>query len=264
MKKIDTTNIAGLAKAPFIKATHDHIKESIQDSTGNIIKGLYGYTTNDIIILYGCVVAVTGGAIPGTGTATLTAGAAYYNGEIYEVDANAALSTTNPQTLIWSVVTTYRSGDPVEWSDGTSRDLHRVDKLQLTAGTVGAGLADYDASTVKRYDTGWTALTAQNSWALTNAAYRRIGNVVYLRGLFTADGDETNATMATLPVGARPTISQVFTASYLSQTSPSFSGVGNVIIPTAGTIGANGTISGFVVGTSSGTIYLDGISFPIA
>jgi hypothetical protein len=151
MKKIDTTNIAGSAKAPFIKDTHDHYKEAIAEATSESVKGLLGgYTTNDLIVLWGCTVTVTGGAIPGTGTATLSAGAIYYNGEIYPVDANLALATTNPQTLIWSVATTYIASDStLEWSDGVIRDLHQIDKLALSAGTTGSGLADYDGATVK-------------------------------------------------------------------------------------------------------------------
>jgi hypothetical protein len=160
MKKIDTTNITGLQGAPFLKATHDHYKESIQDFMTDFIKAYVGsYTTNDVMVLYGCDVTVTSGAIPGTGTATLTAGAVYYNGEIYQVDANAGLSTTNPQTLIWSIATTYRAGDPIEWSDGTARELHRIDKFLLSAGTAGAGLANYNAATVK-YLTSTTDLGA--------------------------------------------------------------------------------------------------------
>lgn len=150
MKKIDTSAIAGAAGLPIIKATHDQWNENTAQVTASIVTGLLGsYITNDLIVLYGCVVAVTSGSIPGTGTATLTAGAIFYNGEIYQVDANLSLSTTNPQTLVWQVVTTYRSGDPILWSDGVTRNQHREDKLRLVAGTSGTGIADYGASSVK-------------------------------------------------------------------------------------------------------------------
>jgi hypothetical protein len=152
MKKIDTTNITGLQGAPFLKATHDHYKEAMQEINTSTVKALLDpYAANDVIILYGCDVTVTSGSIPGTGTATLSAGAIYYNDEIYQVDANAGLSTTNPQTLIWSIDTSYRAGDPVEWSDGPTRDMHQIDKFLLSAGTAGTGLANYDAATVKRF-----------------------------------------------------------------------------------------------------------------
>jgi hypothetical protein len=146
MKKIDTTNIAGSAKAPFIKDTHDHYKEAIQESTSEIIKGLLsGYTANDIIILYGCVVVDN---IPGV--SALGAGAIYYNGEIYQVDDEATITTTGSETLVWEIVTTYIAGDStLQWSDGVIRDLHQIDRMTLVPGLTGTGLADYNGATVK-------------------------------------------------------------------------------------------------------------------
>ncbi len=145
MKKIETTNIAGTQDAPFIKATFDHLNEANLNSTSDIIKGLLGtYTTNDIIVLFGCVVTAT---IPGT--SSITAGAIYYNGEIYEVDANASLVTTGSDILVWGIATTYRAGDPIKWSDGENRNLHQIDKFALSAGLSGSGLANYNGATVK-------------------------------------------------------------------------------------------------------------------
>jgi hypothetical protein len=145
MKKIDTTNIAGSAKAPYIKDTHDHYKESIQESTSFIVKGILGaYTEGDLIVLYGCEVTAN---IPGT--SSITGGAIYLSGEIYQVDANASISTP-ANTLVWGVVTTYIASDStLEWSDGVIRDLHRIDKLALTNAVTGSGLADYNGVTVK-------------------------------------------------------------------------------------------------------------------
>jgi hypothetical protein len=144
MKKIETTNIAALAKAPYLKATHDQYTETIQETTASIIKGLLGpYTTGDVIILHGCVVTAT---IPGT--SSVTAGAIYYNGEIYQVDANASIATA-ANTLVWNTVTTYRSGDPVQWSDLTSRNLHAEVKFVLSNAVSGTGIANYNGATVK-------------------------------------------------------------------------------------------------------------------
>jgi hypothetical protein len=149
MKKIDTTNIAGLAKAPYIKDTHNHYKESIQECTSEIIKGILGsYNSGDIIILYGCVVTAN---IPGV--SSLSAGAVYYNGEIYIVDDEATLTTAGLETLVWEIVTTYISSDStLEWSDGVIRDLHQIDRMTLVPGLTGTGLADYDGVTVGYLD----------------------------------------------------------------------------------------------------------------
>ena len=52
----------------------------------------------------------------------------------------------------------------------------------------------------------WTAPTFQNGWSqyagYTQVGYRKIGDMVYLRGLIT--GGTNNAAMFTLPVGFRP------------------------------------------------------------
>jgi hypothetical protein len=166
MKNIETTNITGSQDAPFVKDTFDHYNESIADTTSNIVKGLLkSYTTNDIIILHGCVVSAT---IPGT--SSITAGAVYYNGEIYEVDANASLITSGLQTLVWGIITTYRGSDPLTWSDGIDRNLHRINKMALSAGLSGSGLSNYDASTVKRYNRPNTSFDAfSGTQAMTNS-----------------------------------------------------------------------------------------------
>jgi hypothetical protein len=163
MKKIETSNITGSQDAPFIKATFDHLNEANQNATSEIIKGMLGaYTTGDVIILYGCEVSGT----IGPGTAAVTAGAIYYNGEIYQVDANASISTSGAQTLVWSVATTYRAGDPIQWSDGVNRNLHQIDKFVLAAGLSGSGIANYNATTVKR----WAGVTQTATAGTTMSA----------------------------------------------------------------------------------------------
>lgn len=163
MKKIETTNIAALAKAPFLKATHDQYTETIQETTAAIVTGLIGsYTTGDVIILHGCVVVAN---IPGT--STVTAGAIYYNGEIYQVDANASiLSPAN--TLVWNTATTYRSGDPVQWSDLTTRNLHAEVKFVLSNAVSGSGIANYNGATVKKINDIASSFTIQSSSNLTS------------------------------------------------------------------------------------------------
>jgi hypothetical protein len=271
MKKIDTTNIAGLAKAPFIKATHDHIKESIQENDSDIIKGLIGtYTTNDLIILYGCVVTAI---IPGT--SSITAGAIYYNGEIYQVDADASIITTGSDTLVWEVITTYRSGDPVAWSDGTDRDLHRVDKLQLDAGASGSGLANYDGATVKTLPTQIVSATntdtwhliggvgepaLQNSWVDANSftiidtyplQFTKDGSgIVHLRGAIGLGTVST--TMFTLPVGYRPA-TLILINVYATE--------GGVYFPGQLLIGSDGTVA--FPPAANDYISFGGVSFKI-
>lgn len=149
MKKIDTSNIVGTAKAPFIKPTHDHYKQTIQETTGAIITGLMGsYTTGNVIILWGCVFSGTD-----PGARTLTAGAIYYNGEIYQVPA-ASFTTTGSNIPLWTIATTYIGTDPIYWSDGVQRNTHQIDQFVLVSGPVGGSgitgyVCDYNSGVVK-------------------------------------------------------------------------------------------------------------------
>jgi hypothetical protein len=147
--KFLVTNIVDPVKAPITEAGLRHINSMPQVVGEALVKGLIGsYTTNDIIILQGCVVAVLSGAVPGSGTASLSAGFVYRNGEIFAVDANALLTTT-ANTLVWVADDELLDSAQTKFSDGSDYDFLRVAKLKLQAGTSGSGLADFDASTVK-------------------------------------------------------------------------------------------------------------------
>jgi hypothetical protein len=110
-------------------------------------------------------------------------------------------------------------------------------------------------------DTGWVLLTPENNWAAFSTiepAYRKIGNIVYLRGVMRANGDESSVTMATLPVGARPIYATNFPAMY----TPAATAWGLVIINTVGTIAANSFGSAYTL-TDTVDINLSGLSFVI-
>jgi hypothetical protein len=118
------------------------------------------YTTNDLVILHGCEVTAN---IPGT--SEITAGAIYYNGEIYIVDANNSISSPS-NTLVFIV----KSETP--------------NIIELVNGAPGSGLANYDGATVKNINgatnTGFSVVSSTN---LTGAAVRgvasKINGVIY-------------------------------------------------------------------------------------
>lgn len=144
MRTLQTTDIVSPVKAPITARTLNHINAMVKEPSDEIVKALIGtYTTNDIIILRGCEVTAV---IPGT--SSITAGAAYYNGNVYSVDANASISTSGGQTLVWVVD---EDADQAQFSDGNSYDFHITSKLKLQAGASGSGLANYNATTIKYY-----------------------------------------------------------------------------------------------------------------
>lgn len=142
MKKIDVSALLGTLGAPFLKQTFVHTDEQVKEVVDALVKSLIGtYTTNDLIILHGCV-------ITGTTTKAITAGAIYYNGEVYLVDAASGL-TAGADTWIFAIVTTYAAGDPVTYDDSTTHNQHQIDKIAFQVGVGGAGIANWDGVTVK-------------------------------------------------------------------------------------------------------------------
>jgi hypothetical protein len=147
MKTLKTSVISSTARAPITDRTLSHLIESHKETVEALLKGLVTDTTG-IIILYGCVPTVAGSDY------SLTAGAVYYNGEIYLVDAFATATAPGGQIPVWVLATTYRSGDPVEFknSSGASAgflDFHEIRKLKWQFGASGSGLFDYNSASVK-------------------------------------------------------------------------------------------------------------------
>jgi hypothetical protein len=140
MKRLLTTNITADRGVPIPKQGLDYLQDSHKEAIDGIVKGLVSYSTNDLIILYGC-------SVTGSGPYALTAGAMYYNGEVYLVDANASITVAGGQTLVWSIA----NNDTTEvFTDGLNYNYYRNAKLVLSSGTSGSGIANYDAATVKR------------------------------------------------------------------------------------------------------------------
>lgn len=153
MKKINTSNVTSTARQPLLGRSITHLSEGVSENDNSLFNGILntlniGYTTNDVIILHGCVLT---GSYSGAGNAySVTAGAVYYNGEIYQVDAvSGTISGTN--VLIGSVSTTYQSGDPVQMSDGNLKNVHEINKIAITQAGTGTGIKDFSAwGTIKR------------------------------------------------------------------------------------------------------------------
>jgi hypothetical protein len=77
-------------------------------------------------------------------TATWTAGAIYYNGEVYQVAAGTLTKTSG--------IFLYSINDSItneQFDDGNSYPWIEVRTVTITSGTSGTGIADYGASTVK-------------------------------------------------------------------------------------------------------------------
>jgi hypothetical protein len=140
MKKVINASTA-TAKQPFYGRTMSHIMESLTEVVESLVRPLIGsYVANDLIILYGCQLT---GSFSGAGNPfAVTAGAVYYNGEIYQVDAvSGTISGAN--VLVGTITTTYQLGDPVTMSDNSAVNVHEIRKVVITQAGTGSGTKDY-------------------------------------------------------------------------------------------------------------------------
>lgn len=135
--KLSTTT----KRQPFLGETFNHIYESILETADALARGLVGnYSTGDVVILYGCTLTgFTSGAANPWAT---TAGAIFYNGEVYLVPASSGVFS-GVNVLVGTITTTYRAGDPVQLSDLSSANQHEIRTIVLNQGASGSGIGNY-------------------------------------------------------------------------------------------------------------------------
>lgn len=103
-------------------------------------------------------------------------------------------------------------------------------------------------------DTGWKDLSLATNWKrhsndYNKAQYRKINNIVYLRGTIRNDTD-SSATIGTLPAGYRPKVSNILVVSV----SDTFK---NVYINSSGSLGLSGYVKGQWVSIDGTSFFID-------
>jgi hypothetical protein len=151
MNRVVTTDASITAGQPIVAnnglGTLPFIQDSFQEAMANFVKGVLGtYTTNDLIVLIDPLIVISGG---GSNTATWTAGAIFYNNEIYTIAAGTITKAGGAVFLYVISDTASPVLDPVNFKDGTTHSPHRVRQITISSGTTGTGIADYGAATVK-------------------------------------------------------------------------------------------------------------------
>lgn len=138
--------------------------------------------------------------------------------------------------MTWTTPKTWAVGDP-----GTAADLNTYIR---------------DNSSFLFGDTAWTAPTLVNSWANAGgsaapAGYRKVGNLVLLKGAINAGASNTLA--FTLPAGYNPTGTLSFPINaYNSGTNANVGGFVSV--------GSSGSVT-IVYGAGTTEIFLDSVRF---
>lgn len=114
------------------------IQDAAKEALDALAKRIIGssYATNKVYVLYGCVATGTD-----PGARTVSAGAVFYNGEVYLVDA-ASFTTSGNVAIATIADTADPTADPTLFNDNSTEDIHRVRKVLIAAGTSGTGIAN--------------------------------------------------------------------------------------------------------------------------
>jgi hypothetical protein len=140
MKKLDVSTISTSIAMPIKSGTLTHVQQAYQEALAEIAKAITGsYSSSAVYVLNGLVRTGSGLVF------NITAGSVFYNGEVYLVDA-VSFTASGGNTAVGNIVTTFVpavNADPVEFSDGVSRNVHQVRKIVISSGLAGSGVGDF-------------------------------------------------------------------------------------------------------------------------
>lgn len=140
MRKLDTSAVSTTVGMPIKGGILQHLQLAYQEALTAIANNLLGAKSDStsVFILSGC-------SLTGTGPYAISAGAVYYNGEVYLADATSGITLSGGQVIVGSLVTTQYldNADPVLFTDGNARNVNNITKMVFAAGTSGSGVVDF-------------------------------------------------------------------------------------------------------------------------
>ncbi len=134
MKKVLSNNIATGVRQPYTQVTHEWYNDMITEASNALSRMAVGNSTTDFIVLFGCDNS-------DSPDADISAGAVFYNGEIYLCPAFVDATITND--IVGTITTAYDALDPLLFSDGNSYDVHQVKTIVWSDAVSGSGDIDY-------------------------------------------------------------------------------------------------------------------------
>lgn len=196
---------------PFLGPSVDFLQNATHEVLLAFGRAMVGnaYAANTVYVLYGCVLT---GVSSGAGNYAITAGAIFYNGEVYLVPAVGTTAVGGGNTVYSALATTNPSPDPVTFSDGSSKNVHDVRKwVTSVSATGGGGTNAFSTWILQPFSGTKTALSFVNGYSAGAPvpSYRidHLGNVK-LSGKVTG-GTNTSTQFSSLPAEARPTYDKV-------------------------------------------------------
>ena len=152
MKHLLSNNINSSRQQPFVQDSMVLLDNNFTEVSNSLSLGLAN-TGNYPLIIHGCVWSYSGGVF------SVTAGAVFYQGEIYQSDA-LSLTTSMPSVVYGNITTTYGSNDPILFTDGSTYNVHQTKKIVWGGSSSSIELLSLDWF---RLNQGWQTYYVQNS-----------------------------------------------------------------------------------------------------
>lgn len=257
MRILDTTPITGTAGFPIKSGTLVHIQDAYAEALnalGQAIVGSAYYSPTTIYRLYGVEISVV------SLTYIITAGAVFYNGEVFLVNAQN-INILAGHTLASGITTTFFTdpiADPTTFTDDTQHNVHQIRNITFAESTSGAGLGLPVDIHNSWSNTGLTFLNSASDYGGSSGyypvSYLQEGNKVFFSGIIQIPLSSTIGQINVLQLPA-----SIIPASNCFLYPPTQGASTNpfVNITTAGFL----SIEIASTTTDTATIYLDGITY---
>jgi hypothetical protein len=261
MRKIDLSNISTNVGMPIKSGVLSHLQFAYQEAIDAIVKGNIGgeYDPAKFYVLYGCVNSTTAPIY------TVSAGAIFYNGEIYLVDA-FTFTSTGSNVAVGTINTTFYTGngtnaDPVTFTDGSPHNVLQIRKVVFSSAASASGDVDFSGlffTNTNKITVGAAgAPPFQNTFA--NSFSDQMGFFVKnsqlnINGLLDGTLDFTK-TIFTLPVGFRPSTKKFGSIIFMDSSSYFKSAIL--------TVETNGDVTTYIYGTYSAYNIVVDITFDL-
>gem|GEM_PF-1809933 len=140
MRILDVSAITNSKQFFPKQGTLQFLQDAYKEQLNNICLSLLGsiaYSPTTAYVLFGCVNSGSGSNY------VISAGAIFYNGEVFSVPAVSLTASGN--VPVANIVTAQYTvnADPVTYSDATTGNIHNIRTIAIGLGTSGSGISDY-------------------------------------------------------------------------------------------------------------------------
>lgn len=145
MNVLDTSSITDASEFPVKQGTLVFLQQAYTQIVAAAMQALLSpsYNPSTVYVLFGVVNSGTGAFY------NITAGAVFYQGEIFLVPA-ASFTATGSNVGVFKIDTTQftTNADPVTFTDMTVRNVHNIRQVLVVQGASGSGIADYSSRSI--------------------------------------------------------------------------------------------------------------------